>query len=805
MAKDYESCRRNLEELATWYQKADRNEATTRLQVIDWLFLDCLAWSKDDITAEESYNGDYADYTFALTRKILIVEAKKEGNYFELPAGKTRIEYALTSLSRDFPNVKAAVEQAASYCQQRGVPFGAIANGHQIIAFIANRSDGLPPLEGKALVFPSLDVMLKEFPTLWDALSKPGIEEKRIQALLIGDLLPELPPKLSATISDYPGNKQRNILQTDLQIVSELVIEDLARARDLEARFLQECYCQSGALSQHALSSKAVLQARYSALFDSESPGPNVMPAVNKSGEISSDLLADSFSRRPILLLGDVGVGKTTFIRHLVNIEAATLFENALTLYIDLGSQATLTEDIKLFVPEEITRQLREEHEIDIDEYPFITGVYNLELQRFSKGLYSRIRETNPDLYVQKELEFLKEKVANREQHLKFSLEHISKARKKQVVIFLDNADQRSEQTQQEVFLVSQELAERWTATVYVALRPETFHRSKRVGALSAYHPKAFTISPPRIDRVIEKRLLFGIKITEGEIPIHSVPGTIQGNFVKLSKIMSIFLSSLKVNKNNELIEFIDNISGGNVRVALDIVKEFFGSGHVDTQKILNIYDESGGYTIPVHEIIRAVMFGDSEHYHPDQSPIANVFDTFSFDTKEHFLLPITISILAATEKSRLEGGFFETNKLYEHLQGLGFTPDQIDIAIARGFRRKLLETAARRIPEPGHSIPQALRATNVGRYHVERLCNSFVYIDAIVVDTPIFDSDIRDSVHDERYISERLDRASTFRDYLDKCWNNHFSQKQVWFDWHENSKLLMRQINSIRIKVENH
>lgn len=61
MAKDYESCRRNLEELATWYQKADRNEATTRLQVIDRLFLDCLAWSKDDITAEESYNGDYAD------------------------------------------------------------------------------------------------------------------------------------------------------------------------------------------------------------------------------------------------------------------------------------------------------------------------------------------------------------------------------------------------------------------------------------------------------------------------------------------------------------------------------------------------------------------------------------------------------------------------------------------------------------------------------------------------------------------------------------------------------------------------
>lgn len=443
-----------------------------------------------------------------------------------------------------------------------------------------------------------------------------------------------------------------------------------------------------------------------------------------------------------------------------------------------------------------------EEHKIDIDEYSFITGVYNLELQRFSKGLYSKIRETNPDLYLQKELECLESKVTNRAQHLKFSLEHISKARNKQIVIFLDNADQRSEQTQQEVFLVSQELAQRWPATVYVALRPETFHRSKRVGALSAYHPKAFTISPPRIDRVIEKRLLFGIKITNGEIPIHYVHGTIQGNFVKLRKIMSIFLDSLKV--NNELIEFIDNISGGNVRSALDIVKEFFGSGHVDTQKILNIYD-AGGYTIPIHELLRAVMFGDSEYYHPDQSPIANVFDVSSHDTKEHFLLPITINILAATDNSQLDGGFVETSKLYEYLQGLGFTPDQIDIAIARAFRKKLLETAARRIPEPGHSIPPALRVTNVGRYHIERLCSSFTYIDAIIVDTPIFDNNFRGLIRDEGSIFKRLDRASMFCDYLDQCWNNLISDNQLWFNWNETSRLLKKQISFIRTKVENY
>ncbi len=54
---------------------------------------------------------------------------------------------------------------------------------------------------------------------------------------------------------------------------------------------------------------------------------------------------------------------------------------------------------------------------------------------------------------------------------------------------------------------------------VFVCLRPETVHRTKKVsGALSGYHTKAFTIAPPRIDEVILKRLVFAQRIASGEI-----------------------------------------------------------------------------------------------------------------------------------------------------------------------------------------------------------------------------------------------------------------------------------------------
>src|SRR5277367_1273572 len=106
--------------------------------------------------------------------------------------------------------------------------------------------------------------------------------------------------------------------------------------------FLTECYCDSGALSQHSLISKAILEARYAALFDSELGGPTLTSAKGKKG-ISPDLLAESLSRRPILLIGDVGAGKTIFIKHLINVAAIETFARAIDFHLDLGFGATLS------------------------------------------------------------------------------------------------------------------------------------------------------------------------------------------------------------------------------------------------------------------------------------------------------------------------------------------------------------------------------------------------------------------------------------------------------------------------------
>ena len=235
---DYEAGERNMFRLAEWYQTnaATRNEATTRLQLIDHLFFECLSWSRDNTTAEERFEGQYADYTYDFPRRMLIAEAKKEGIYFELPIDKgERIQIPLAPLLRASPTLEKAVHQVGGYCQQRGVPYAVVTNGHQLLIFIGSRNDSLSPYEGSCLVFASLQVMTDHFIDLWNAISADAIETQQLHSKLLGNGRPKAPPKLASRIHGYPGTKGRNPEQASLQDVSDLVLEDLVQYAGIRA------------------------------------------------------------------------------------------------------------------------------------------------------------------------------------------------------------------------------------------------------------------------------------------------------------------------------------------------------------------------------------------------------------------------------------------------------------------------------------------------------------------------------------------------------------------------------------------
>ncbi|TDC62409.1 hypothetical protein E1200_25825 [Actinomadura sp. GC306] len=794
MPSFYDLGKASLDELIAWTELHaagdDRNEATTRLHLIDQLLVEVLRWPRESIKCEEPAATGRIDYALGAPGIQFIVEAKREGKYFDLPAGVGTGVHSLENIcsGEEGRPLKDALMQVAEYAARHGVAPAAVTNGHQLVLFIAARTDGVPPLKGKGLVFPSLSDMRSDFRLLWDNASHPGVDQKSLFRTL---RLKEAPPPepLSTHLAAYPGAKRRNSLQSGLDILGELFLEDVTRLEDLRTDFLRECYASSGALSQYAEVSKQILRTRYALL--KQEKGPDVSPVEGKKGlsaNLTQDMLAAAVARRPIVLLGDVGVGKTTFIQRLVHVEAEELFEESLCLYIDFGASTTLSH-LDAFVVEESIRQLRESYGTDIEEAAFVEAVHHGALNRFDKGVLGRLKEIDPLAYEKERLNLLRRQVEDRPGHLKASLEHLRASWRKQIVIFLDNIDQRSSEDQEQVFLISNELAQTWPATVFVTLRPETFYRSSRSGTLSGYQARVFTIAPPRADVMLQRRVDFALAQLRETGRFGSLPAGVTLDSENLKVFLDLLADNFRTNE--ELLALIDNLAGGNMRLALHFVTEFIGSGHIDTAKMLRAFQESGRYKIPLHEFLRALLFDDGVYYDPEASPIANLFQITQPDGREHFLLPLLLSHTQILGERIGEEGYVSAEALFDFAQELGFSVDQITASLDHAVIKRLLDAA----PRHSNDSPRLhYRITTVGAYTTRVLLAYFAYVDAILMDTPIVDSQYRSLIQDVHHLADRVGRSEYFRLYLDRQWLKVADSGLPW-SWSETSERLSEDI----------
>jgi hypothetical protein len=772
----------------------DWNEADTRLQIIDRLLLECLGWPREWWRLEKHADSGYADYVLGQP-PVLVLEAKRVGSYFEIPvSGVTKPVRSIKSLTDASAGLKDAMVQALQYCASLGVEYGAVCNGFQLVAFIAVRHDQ-PPLEGRALVIDGWEAFQRNFSTVWQNLSPWALRERRLTRTLTVEAEAALPPKLASTVLNFHAHRYKNRLQSNLRDLAEFLINDIPFADDLREQFYRECYCDTGQLSQYIQLSERILKARYAALFRPDQTNPVVMPISTARQlpalEHDKNLPVDALTRRPIVLLGDRGVGKSSFLENLITVRAKEAFAHTLYVMIDLGTKGALTHDIRDFILNEIERQLLEKHSVDIYDKKFVRSIYDLEVKRFKKTIFAasskqQASEDGPTGIN----DFLIDQAKNKVEHIKKSISHIAKGRKRQVVVIVDNADQRNSVDQQEAFLAAQEIAADWSALVYVALRPQTFNLSKQAGTLSAYANRIFTISPPPPDVALEKRLTFALGVAEGRIH----PAALERISLDVDSITTVLKVLLRsIHANRDIKAFIANITGGNIRQLFEIFTMFIGSPNVEFQKIIEIDHKQGRYLIPLHEFQKHALLGEFEHYSPTTSLACNLFDVFSNDGREHFLSPLILAYLRQPGPHRDVDGFVTTRDLLSQMQGQKFLQNQIRSHLQRLLRKNLIESVGR-VGMDLHWSEQdeidilsgGYRITSIGSYHLIPWMTSFAYLDAMAFDTPIFDYKSFETMarlSNSFAIGDRLKRTEEFSHYLTRQW--HSSSINVsYFDW---------------------
>jgi predicted type IV restriction endonuclease/GTPase SAR1 family protein len=761
------------------HDSAHWNEAQHRFQFVDRLLTECLGWERPDISVEEIDElGGKADYV--LGKGLAVLEAKKEARFFgDLPGGRPNLARKLRPLVMASKELESAVLQVLPYCVMHGASIAIVCNGPQLVIFQA-LTPGTPPLDGECYFFNGFAQYVQHFPILWTLLSPEGVAENRAQRHLSLHRNARIPAKASESLPEPRRYRYRNDFQENLKTLSEFLLEEVEADPAVKPLFYRECYVPLEANNRHLLLSKSIIAGRYRRVQDNGSEP--ISAASLAEGNAPKDIISGIEQSvvgggRPVVVVGDVGVGKTSFFENLYENLPQDAKADTYFIHVNLGIKANLTSDVRTYVLQEIPNALRDIYDVDIFENHFVSSIYHTELRSFDRSVHGQWKGVDDREYTKERIRFLADLVARGGNHLQASLGHLARGQRKQIILVMDNADQRTFEVQQEAFLIAQELAASRNVLVFVALRPSTFYQSKTTGALSGYQNKILTISPPPADEVLQRRLAFAVRVAEGKV----APVALDKIRLELGNVVSFMQVLLRSIRTSEPIRFfLGNITGGNTRVVIELITGFCGSPNVDSRKIVEIEQREGNYHVPLHEFTKHALLGEYAYFHAQSSLVAcNIFDTSMADPREHFLSSLLIAYLSSNVGVRDNDGFLSGHSILREMRGHGFADDQSQYALRRLATTKMIETPHahyREIAVSENELPQQFhfRSTSIGIYHIRYWAGSFAFLDATSTDTPIFHEPTRDLITKSASsfnIAERFRKADAFRRYLEQMW----------------------------------
>lgn len=743
------------------------NEDTTRLRAIDSLLVDVLGWPRDRIESEKYCREvGFADYFLSSANSFaMVVEAKRDGEYFLIPSrtfDNAAIGFGL--LATESKSATNALHQAIGYASNLGARYVAITNGHQwLLALTYVEGQGMN--ERSVLVFESLDAIQNRFAAFYDAFSPLAVEKNLPSEKLLEQRRRHAPHKLSALVTGYPRRASRNIIANELSYVIKNVLTEVNHT-ETSAAFLRECYVLPSTTSESLAFAKELLEA-----FRSSNDEIHTDPTPSTR---AVDLIRGGRAERPILVLGGVGHGKTTFLRYLREVSAREALVNYIQIDVDFLDTPERASEVAEHIYKETERQLLEYHRIDITEDRQVRGFLNSELARFANSPRGKLYDHTSSEYRIAELEFIESQTALKQQYLARVMHHLRMGQHKFVTVFLDNLDRRDEQIQEEAFLRASAIARDWKCLVFVCLRPDTFSRSKKTGVLDSLAPQTITVSAPDVSILLKKRFEFASKVAKGE---QFAAATLTGKGIRETALIlptvATFLECCRASfwENKNLVAMFNAVANGNVRDLLRYVSEFLTSEHLDTRKILDRIKD--GYKIPEHEALRALLFGDNWDYSPERSRFTNLLDIEFADPREHFVKPLVLQFCQAVPPASQGMGFVPMTDISQYLANLGFlaraTSSAIDTLIEKDCLEGSIDIQGSGSFSSPSTRPSFVRITGLGRYHLNHLLARFQYLDAIIIDTPIVEDSVRKHTIDTTEITARIQRVERFAEYLRK------------------------------------
>lgn len=216
------------------------NESDTRSKIIDFILRDCLDWDENFIVRENSTPAGFSDYELHINNiPVIVIEAKKEGEYFEIPANKKSRNYKISGAISTVDNLMVALNQVHNYAVEIGCKYAAVFNGYQLVLFSAI-SIGKPWRDGFCLVYNSLEDIKNNFNQFWNILAFQNVSNGSLISFIEKGKSKHTFKKLISEVHNQDQSWARNELYIFIQPYCDFVFSELLDEARTEV--LKECY-----------------------------------------------------------------------------------------------------------------------------------------------------------------------------------------------------------------------------------------------------------------------------------------------------------------------------------------------------------------------------------------------------------------------------------------------------------------------------------------------------------------------------------------------------------------------------------
>lgn len=522
----------------------------------------------------------------------------------------------------------------------------------------------------------------------------------------------------------------------------------------------------------------------------------------------------DIIEQQVLLLIGNVGAGKSTFVDYLREVALPDdLINITVWLHINMNNAPINGEYIYDWLYEQITFQLKSIHKNrDFDELEEIEKVYSVELNTLKKGALKLLQRGTAEYNVRLADEIIRLQT-DKQTTAKAFVRYLCGERGRLLVIVLDNCDKRIRDEQLLMFQAAQWLQQQFRSLIILPLRDETYDNHRNEPPLdTALKDLVFRIEPPLFQAVLNKRIAIALSEMKGQKELsYTLPNGMRVEYPATEQAfyLSTILRSI-FEYDKFLRGIIVGLAGRDMRKAMEIFLEFCTSGHIGEDEIFKIRAAKGKYILPYNVVAQVLLRRNRRFYDGDgdYSYIKNIFSCVPEDSKPTYFTRLII-LRWLEQRWKRKGpsgivGYHQIKQLKTSLVPLGLNDLVINREIVFLLRARCITAEHLRLDI--ESDDDLIRLAPAGFVHLD-LVSNIEYLAAVSEDTWFDEESIATAIANriggnQHYTFNTMVKDSrNLIDYLRQKLDDPFPSPSSYLEGNEWQNLL--NIESARKSVE--